>query len=159
MAATSERKERELYRQPTSSNDASTAQSGGDGGRLAQLLSRHETVAVYRGIEMGSEDLRRSFPQQPRKEWAVFEIERYLSLEKTGEEGDGEQSAFKIVVDDTNLSSALALSALRQGQRVLLSWNHEYVIRWAPAADGRELRRASQERVVTKLAPLEDSER
>ena len=39
MAATSEREEREL-------------------------LSRHETVAVYRGIEMGSEDLRRSFPPQ-----------------------------------------------------------------------------------------------
>ena len=123
-----------------------------------ELLSRHETLAEYAGTEEGKESMLRVFPPRPNKVYALFKIVEYLEYEKTGEYGDPRQDAFRLAYDDSNMNAALALSSLEEGQRVLLSWNHDYVTR-SESVDGRETAAHYPERVVTKLEPCADLER
>ena len=39
-----------------------------------ELLSKHETIAIYRGVELGNEHLLRVFPPRERKQWARFDL-------------------------------------------------------------------------------------
>ena len=119
-----------------------------------ELLSKHETIAIYRGVELGNEHLLRVFPPRERKQWARFDIEAYVSFEKPGKYGDEKQDAFRILVEDDNFSSALALAAIAEGQRVRLSWLHNYVTK-TETVDGRETKHSYPERPVTKLVPAD----
>lgn len=119
-----------------------------------EMLSTHETIARYRGLETGRESMLRVYPQRKDRQWAVFDIEEYLGFERPGEYGDERQSTFKIVADDpTNLSSALHLAQLTEGARVRLSWTHWYVTRSETGADGRPTSASYPERAVTRLEP------
>ena len=119
-----------------------------------EMLSTHATVAVYRGIEMGRESLRRIYPPQEDRRWAVFDIEAYVAFEKPGRYGDERQRVFKILADESNFTSALHLAALAEGDRVRLDWTHAYVTR-TETVDGRETSASYPERAVTALRPVD----
>ena len=100
------------------------------------------------------EHLLRVLPPRERKQWARFDIEAYVSFEKPGKYGDEKQDAFRILVEDDNFSSALALAAIAEGQRVRLSWKHDYVTK-TETVDGRETKHSYPERPVTELVPAD----
>ncbi|KAH8079578.1 hypothetical protein JL720_9325 [Aureococcus anophagefferens] len=104
-----------------------------------ELLSKHETIAIYRGVELGNEHLLRVFPPRERKQWARFDIEAYVSFEKPGKYGDEKQDAFRIL-------------------RVRLSWLHNYVTK-TETVDGRETKHSYPERPVTELVPADTPRR
>ena len=60
-----------------------------------ELLSKHETIAIYRGVELGNEHLLRVFPPRERKQWARFDIEAYVSFDKPGKYGDEKQELYR----------------------------------------------------------------
>ena len=123
-----------------------------------ELLSRHETVAVYAGAPfktcLGMTTL------CPDKcdgsgELATFKIRGYLAYEKRGEYGDPKQSQFVVRISDYNKKPLgnperrAVLDTLKPGDFVLLAWNHDYVTR-----DGA----SSPERPVQNLKKISAAE-
>jgi len=102
------------------------------------LLSKHETVATFGGLEEKRCRHKTSFcPDRCRHGGtvAVFHVIKYLNYEKTGKYGDQKQEKFKFFVrpsDSVEISGLTperrsVLESLKGGDHVLLSWNHDYV--------------------------------
>jgi hypothetical protein len=124
--------------------------------RKTETLSRHETVAEFRGTAlhkcMGLTSL------CPDKcghsgSLATFRIVHYLAYEKPGEYGDPKAEEFAFLVEDnmghpkTTPDIRAAVNPLKKGDVVLLSWNHDYV-----TVNGT----SGPERPVTRLERLAD---
>ena len=138
---------------PTTNPAAPKAQIGD--GESRELLSLHETVAEFQGL-----DYRRCLGRTglcPDRcghsgEFATFRIVDYLAYEKPGEYGDPKQETYRIQVSDFDKKQLgdpailKLVGALKAGDRVALSWQHDYVTK----AGSR-----FPERVVTRLDPLE----
>jgi len=66
---------------------------------------------------------------------AVFEVVRYLQYEKPGEYGDPRGEEFRFLVQDSmrnpKVPQGIAdrVATLQKGDRVRLTWRHEYVTR------------------------------
>merc|ERR1719379_2415733 len=96
---------------------------------IRDLLSSHSTIAIYKGIEPGRENMLKIYPPQPAKDWAVFSIESYLpgGYSKPGKYGDEKCTRFAFLPDDASPEIQSTLKTLETGERVRLDWVHEYV--------------------------------
>lgn len=122
-----------------------------DESKTAKTLARHETVAEFQGTRykkcLGLTSL---CPDKCGESGtiAVFKIIKYLNYEKLGEYGDPKCEQFIFMTEDnmknqkvpTNIRDTVVL--LKEGDIVLLSWNHDYVM-----IDGS----SGPERSITKL--------
>jgi len=116
-----------------------------------ELLSSHDTVARFSGIKdhtcLGRTSLCPDRCGHSGK-LATFEILEYLNYEKPGKYGDPKQEQFRILIEDNmgnrKVSDEIhaAILALKEGDKVRLKWNHDYVTRD---------RSKSPERVITLL--------
>lgn len=122
--------------------------------RKTETLARHETVAEFRGTKahrcMGMTS-RCPDACGESGSLATFRIINYLAYEKLGEYGDPKGETFAFLVEDNlrhpKVPAAIraAVDALKSGDVVLLSWNHDYV-----TVDGS----SGPERPLTKLEKL-----
>lgn len=129
----------------------------------ADLLSKHETVAVFKGLVyrkcMGRTML---CPQKcgHSGEFAQFEIKEYTKYEKPGQYGDAKQKTYLIqvsdfdkkpLVKDSNGNDLVALNkvlkTLKAGDEVNLNWNHLYVTATYPNGTSSKFPR----RVIQKI--------
>lgn len=101
-----------------------------------QLLSSHETVAVFDGLHFQKcRHLTSNCPDHCHHAGSVasFTIKKYLNYEKPGKYGDPEAKAFRVMVEDqlgevTVSKGILAkIKTLKPGTVLDLSWNHNYV--------------------------------
>lgn len=127
-------------------------------GEKRELLSRHETVAVFTGAPFKKcLGLTTLCPDQcdGSGEFATFEIRGYLVYEKRGQYGDPKQGQFVVRISDYNKKPLgnperrAVVAALKPGDFVLLAWNHDYVTR-----DGA----SSPERPVQNLKKISAAE-
>ncbi|HUW30380.1 MAG TPA: hypothetical protein VM223_02080 [Planctomycetota bacterium] len=107
---------------------------GEQGATKVDTLARHETVAEFRGANyhrcMGLTSL---CPDKCGHSGtlAKFKIVNYLSYEKLGEYGDPKCDEFVFLVEDNMKHAKVpadirdAVSLLKQGDIVLLSWKHD----------------------------------
>jgi len=113
-----------------------------------QLLSAHETEAVFAGIEYRTCMGRTG--RCPDKcgssgEYARFKIEKYLSYKKPGKYGDAKKTERLIHISDFHKKPTgdpklnAIIKGLKKGDRVLLSWNHNYVTRGGSSAPQRPI--------------------
>jgi len=100
-----------------------------------KILSRHETLAVYQGKNFSTCRGRTSACPQTCShsgEYALFTIESYKKYHKPGKYGDAKQKVFRVRVSDFNKNAVgnpnlLAyLKGLKKGDKIDLTWNHEY---------------------------------
>merc|ERR1719231_906830 len=74
----------------------------------------------------------RIYPPRPAKSWAAFSIDSYDSYEKHGKYGDEKQERFAFVPAELSDAALKAtVDRLQPGDKVKLSWRHEYVTRSA----------------------------
>jgi hypothetical protein len=112
------------------------ANGGEQGAAKVETLARHETVAEFQGTNyhrcMGLTSL---CPDKCGQSGtlATFRVVNYLKYEKLGEYGDPKCDEFAFLVEDNmkhpTVPAAIqaAVNSLKQGDMVLLSWNHDYV--------------------------------
>lgn len=121
-----------------------------------ELLSSHDTTAVFRGIRehvcMGRTALCPDRCGHSGK-LATFGILEYRHYEKPGEYGDPKQERFQVLIEDNmgkrKVSEAIhtAILALKEGDKVHLKWNHDYVTKD---------RSSYPERTITLLEKLKE---
>lgn len=119
-----------------------------------ELLSKHQTVAQFQGVEARTCRGRTSLcPDKCGQSgnFASFRIIKYVVYEKPGQYGDPQQKDYLFQVED-NLKNAKAPAAVRDAVKelkkddyVLLDWNHDYVTK-----DGS----SSPERPIQKLQKI-----
>jgi hypothetical protein len=119
-----------------------------------ELLSSHDTTAVFRGIrEHECLGLTSLCPDRcgHSGKLATFEIVEYRHYAKPGQYGDPKQESFQLLIEDNTghrkVSDAIhaAILALKQGDKVHLKWNHDYVTKD---------RSSFPERVIVTLEPV-----
>ena len=100
------------------------------------LLSKHETVAKFDGPKQQRCLFKTSLcPDRCGHggTTGIFSIIKYLSYEKPGQYGDPKKVKYHVRVNDIVESTGLTPQVkvvyddLREGELVLLSWNHDYV--------------------------------
>ncbi len=86
---------------------------------------------------------------------ASFKIAEYLNYQKSGEYGDPKSDTFVFMIEDNmkrlKVTPAIrdTMKSLKKGDRVFLSWNHNYV-----TVDGSSW----PERPITKLERIPSAE-
>ncbi len=120
-----------------------------------EMLSEHETVAIFKGAPFRT--CRGRTTRCPNQcghsgTFATFEIVKYLKYKKPGKYGDPKAKVHRVQVADNNKKPkvdakiAKLIGALKEGDHVLLSWRHDYVTR---------NRSKFPERVITKLEKID----
>ena len=121
-----------------------------------ELLSSHDTTAIFRGIREHTCRGRTSLcPDRcgHSGKLATFEILEYRHYEKPGQYGDPKQERYQILIEDNmgerEVSDEIhaAILAFKEGDKVHLKWNHDYVTRD---------RSSSPERTITLLEKLKE---
>lgn len=119
------------------------------------LLSKHETVAVFKGTEfhrcMGRTS---ACPEKCGHSglFAQFTIKEYTGYERPGKYGDKKQEKYRFQISDFESrpvgdKEILALiKKLKVGDEVILNWSHNYVTQTTGKFSSK-----SPERLVTKL--------
>ena len=103
-----------------------------------ELLAKHETLVVFEGSQFRL--CRGRTARCPKQcghsgEFANFRIVEYLKYEKPGKYGEGKQKSKLIQVSDFDKKPKgdpkllAVVKNLKQGDRVLLNWRHDYVNR------------------------------
>ncbi len=116
-----------------------------------QVLSKHETTAVFMGIQeqqcLGRTAL---CPDKcgDSGQKAVFSIFEYISYEKPGQYGDPKQEIFQILTRSGNKPKIpphilKKIEKLNAGDTVFLSFSHDYIT----TKEGSQM----PERIITKL--------
>jgi hypothetical protein len=135
---------------------AGAAESAAVNGR--DLLSRHETVAQFEGVNahkcLGKTSL---CPDRcgSSGDMATFKIVKYTAYEKPGKYGDPRQTKFQFLVQDNLKNSKVpaeikqTVDSLKVGDYVVLHWRHDYV------TTGRS---KSPERPIQSLKPITKEE-
>ena len=120
------------------------------------LLSRHETIAEFSGLEnVVCHGRTAACPNDCGNSGtcAKFRVVRYLAYEKPGQYGDPKAETFVFMLHDNKGKPKVAVAvrdavlALKPGDRVLLSWNHDYVTRTWPSGGTS----SAPDRPITKL--------
>jgi len=125
-----------------------------------ELLSKHETVAEFTGIDYRvCRGLTSRCPEHcgSSGEYAVFGIVKYLKYEKPGKYGDAKakdkririSDYYKKPVGDPKLNAII--KELKKGDRVLLSWDHNYVTKTFESGTTGSF----PERSITKLEKMD----
>lgn len=120
-----------------------------------EMLSMHETIAEFQGLEyercIGKTG---ACPAEcgASGERAIFKIVKYLKYEKPGKLGDPKQETYRIHVTDFHRKAideklAPKIIKLNKGDKVMLSWRHDYV------TSKVELK---HDRVITKFQIIEN---
>lgn len=123
-----------------------------------QLLSEHRTVATL--VSIKTQTCRGRTSLCPDRcghsgDFATFKIVAYLHYAKPGEYGDPKADDFTVQLADNHGNLKLpkaqvdAIRAMKEGDYVLLDWNHDYVTR-----DGSKF----PERPIVKLQPVTKDE-
>ena len=118
-----------------------------------EMLSTHETLATFEGLAY--QRCRGRTARCPDHcgnsgDRATFKITQYLKYEKPGKYGDAKAETYRFMVQDNQKNPKVApaiqktIAALKSGDRVKLSWRHDYVTKGGSS---------SPERTVTKLVP------
>ena len=103
-----------------------------------ELLSRHETVAQFQGVQARTCLGRTSFcPDRcgHSGHFAAFKILAYTDYEKPGKYGDPKQGFIAFQTEDNRGNAkiaadmAAAVKTLQPGDCVRLGWRHEYITR------------------------------
>ncbi|MEI6218207.1 MAG: hypothetical protein WCP86_04855 [bacterium] len=125
-------------------------------------LARHATVAEFEGCSchqcLGMTSL---CPDKCGQSGTVaaFKVIRYITYEKLGEYGDPKCEQFMFMVEDNmknpRVPTAIrnAVNSLKKGDRVLLSWNHDYVTVDGSSAPDRPITRLER-----LLEPAQDNQ-
>ena len=139
---------------------AAFAADAADQADKVELLSTHETVAEFTGIEYRvCRGLTSRCPENcgGSGEFAVFSIVEYLNYEKPGKYGDAKAKDRRIRMSDFHKKPIgdpklnEKITGLKKSDRVLLSWNHNYVTRtFENGTTG-----SFPERPITKLEKME----
>lgn len=104
--------------------------------RTAEVLASHDVEASYAGTqERRCMHMTSLCPDRCNHAnmWAIFNVDKYLSYSKPGQYGDEEQTTFALQLRpaETKVSHAPGtldlVSTLAPGDRVRLTWVHEYV--------------------------------
>jgi len=118
-----------------------------------EMLSTHETLATFEGLAY--QRCRGRTARCPDHcgnsgDMATFKITQYLKYEKPGKYGDAKTETYRFMVQDNQKKPKVApaiqktVAALKPGDRVKLSWRHDYVTKGGSSFP---------ERTVTKLVP------
>lgn len=119
-----------------------------------ELLAEHATVAQYDGLKYQQcRGMTARCPDQcgSSGNYASFTILGYLAYKKPGEYGDPKQATYAFQVEDNLKNPKVSpelrdtVNALKPGDRVLLSWRHDYV-----TVNGS----SGPERPITKLEKI-----
>lgn len=122
-----------------------------------ELLAVHKTVAKFDGLKKQQcMHMTSLCPDRCNHGGtnAVFSIKKYLHYEKPGQYGDEKTDKHCVKLEDDVERSGLTaerkslLDSLKEGDVVLLSWNHDYVNRhecYAPERPITELKKISEE--------------
>ena len=100
-----------------------------------QLLSWHQTVAEFQGLEYRvCRGLTSQCPERcgDSGEFALFRITDYLKYEKPGKYGDLKQKVYRVQVSDYDRKPlgnpwVAVIGELKKGDAVHLHWRHDYV--------------------------------
>jgi len=126
-----------------------------------ELLAKHVTIATYKGEAFRLCRGRTSrCPENcgDSGEYATFAIEKYLVYEKPGKYGSSKQTSYRIQASDFHRKpvgdpeTLKVISGLKEGDHVLLAWNHDYVTRKGVSSPDRPLKE------LRKLAPEEEKQ-
>jgi len=134
-------------------NAADTDKKGD--GTTRKILSTHVTIATFEGAQYRL--CRGRTARCPQNcghsgEFARFAINEYLKYEKPGKYGDPKKKQYLIQISDFHRKpkgdpkSLKAIKGLKEGDKVRLAWNHDYVTRKGSSFP---------ERVVKELKKLE----
>ena len=133
-----------------------------------ELLSSHETEAVFVGIDYRvCRGLTGRCPERcgSSGEYARFTIEKYLKYEKPGKYGDAKAKDRLIHISDFHKKPTgdpklnTIIKGLTKGDRVLLSWNHNYVTEGGSSAPQRpitKLEKIAKGKDPKPTAPAQD---
>lgn len=104
--------------------------------RSVEVLSSHDVEATYSGTQERQCMFRTSLCPHAcnhANKWAVFTVDAYLAYDKPGKYGDEQQKQFALQLRpaETRVDHAPGthelVASLAPGDRVRLSWLHEYV--------------------------------
>ncbi|MFP6901676.1 MAG: hypothetical protein VCA36_12085 [Opitutales bacterium] len=139
--------------------------AGGKAGEKRELLARHVTIATYKGAPFRL--CRGRTARCPKDcgssgEFASFAIEQYLEYEKPGKYGSSKQASHLVQVSDFHRKPVgdpeilKMIGGLKEGDHVLLAWNHEYVTSKGSSAPDRPIKgfRKLTEEEETQYFPL-----
>ena len=135
---------------------AGLAADAADKADKVKLLSTHETAVEFTGIEYRvCRGLTSRCPEHcgSSGEYAVFTIVKYLKYEKPGKYGDARAKEKRIRISDYHKKPAgdpklnAIIKELKKGDRVLLSWDHNYVTKTFESGT----KGSFPERPITKL--------
>jgi hypothetical protein len=113
-----------------------------------EQLAHHATLAVLRKVEFREcRGLTSLCPKECGHSgmFADFAIKKYLRYEKLGEFGDPKQTNFLIQVSDFDKrpkgdpATLKTIQSLKEGDFVLLTWNHDYVTKKGSSSPERPL--------------------
>ena len=113
-----------------------------------ELLARHVTVARFNGLPFRT--CRGLTGRCPRDcggsgEFASFSIEKYLEYDKTGKYGSSKQTSHLIQISDFSREpmgdpvTLKVIAELKQGDYVMLSWDHERMTRKGSSSPNRPI--------------------
>ena len=117
-------------------------------GEKRELLSLHDTVAVFDGLEYRlCKGLTALCPREcgHSGEFAQFSIKKYLDYQKPGQFGDPKQTTFLVQVSDFDRNpkgdprTLAAVKGLKKGDHVRLTWRHDYVTKGGVSGPERPL--------------------
>ena len=97
-----------------------------------ELLSSHDTIAIFSGIEDKPCYFRTSLcPNQCNHggKIAKFTIKNYNNYEKLNQYGDEKVTIFHVKLSDINNIMVEKIQSLKPGMQVHLCWNHDYITR------------------------------
>jgi len=132
-------------------NSLSAAEPGAD---KREMLSTHETVAQFDGLKFHRCLGRTSLCPDDcghSGDMANFAVLKYLAYQKPGKYGDPQQTRYQFMIQDNKKNPKVPaelrdkVTALKNGDFVLLSWQHDYVTK---------NRSSFPERTVTKLEKI-----
>lgn len=137
--------------------DAETAAPPAAGNReKRELLAQHVVLASYKGSPFRT--CRGRTGRCPKDcggsgEFATFAVEKYVEYQKPGKYGSAKQTSHLIQISDFhrnpigNPEIRKVIMELKEGDHVMLAWNHDYVTRNGSSSPDRpvkELRRLTK---------------
>ncbi|MEO1856025.1 MAG: hypothetical protein ABGY95_01495 [Rubritalea sp.] len=123
-----------------------------------KLLSSHETIAAFTGSSFRTcRHHTANCPDKCHHAGSVvsFSVKEYLNYVKPGKYGDPKAEKFQVMVEDqlgtvkVDKATLAKIKALKSGDTVKLSWNHNYVTKGGSSFPVR---------TITKLEVVKKSE-
>ena len=95
--------------------------------RSVQLLSRHDVLATFAGIQPSPMAGMQRDTGGTVHEWARFDVTEYVEYEKPGQYGDAQKDKFMCELPKQSPEIRRIVETLQPGHNIRLAWNHNYV--------------------------------